>query len=88
MQLFLVAAATTNGTPVQFPVRASVSGTNINLSFSASAGLDYSVLYKTNLTDATWSVLVNNITDLCTNTTVTVTDPLTAQHRFYRVAVQ
>src|ERR1035437_10079908 len=34
---------------------ASVSGNNINLSFSAGAGLDYSVLYKTNLTDATSS---------------------------------
>jgi len=87
MQLFLVAAAT-NGIAEHFPVSVSVSGTNINLSFPASAGLDYSVLYKTNLTDATWSVLVNNITDLCTNTTVTVTDPITAQHRFYQVAVQ
>jgi hypothetical protein len=67
---------------------ASVSGNNINLSFSAGAGLDYSVLYKTNLTDATWSVLANNITDLCTNVTVTVTDTLTAHSRFYRVQVQ
>src|ERR1035437_2400178 len=67
---------------------ASVSGSNINLSFSAGAGLDYSVLYKTNLTDATWSVLANNITDLCTNVTVTVTDTLTAHSRFYRVQVQ
>jgi hypothetical protein len=67
---------------------ASVSGNNINLTFSAGAGLDYSVLYKTNLTDATWSVLANNITDLCTNVTVTVTDALTAGSRFYRVQVQ
>jgi hypothetical protein len=67
---------------------ASVSGNNINLSFSARAGLDYSVLYKTNLTDATWSVLANNITDLCTNNTVTVTDSLAAHSRFYRVGVR
>lgn len=67
---------------------ASVSGNNVNLSFSAGAGLDYTVLYKTNLTDATWGVLVNNITDLCTNDTVTVTDSLTAHSRFYRVTVQ
>jgi hypothetical protein len=67
---------------------ASVSGNNINLTFSAGAGLDYSVLYKTNLTDATWSVLASNITDLCTNVTVTVSDALTAGSRFYRVQVQ
>jgi hypothetical protein len=67
---------------------ASVSGNNINLTFSAGAGLDYSVLYKTNLTDATWSVLASNITDLCTNATVTVSDALTANSRFYRVGVQ
>ncbi len=67
---------------------ASVSGNNINLAFSAGAGLDYSVLYKTNLTDATWSVLASNITDLCTNVTVTVSDALTANSRFYRVQVQ
>jgi hypothetical protein len=67
---------------------ASVSGNNINLNFSASAGLDYSVLYKTNLLDPTWNVLVNNITDLCTNATVTVSDPMTSHTRFYRVQVQ
>jgi hypothetical protein len=80
MQLFQVVPVTN--------LTASVSGSNINLSFPAGAGLAYSVLYKTNLTDATWSVLANNITDLCTNVTVTVTDALTAGSRFYRVQVQ
>jgi hypothetical protein len=40
---------------------ATVSGHNINLSFAGQAGLDFAVLYKTNLTQATWSVLTNNV---------------------------
>jgi len=40
---------------------AKVSGKNVNLSFAGQAGLDFTVLYKTNLTDATWSVLTNNV---------------------------
>ena len=77
---------------------ASVSGNNINLSFSAGAGLDYSVLYKTNLTDATWSVLAShviapmswqtNVNSVGTSYPVTVSDSLAAQSRFYRVLVQ
>jgi len=75
----------------------SVSGNNINLSFSAGAGLNYSVLYKTNLTDATWSVLTNviapmswqtNVNSVGTSYPVTASDPLTAHSRFYRVLVQ
>jgi hypothetical protein len=41
---------------------AKVSGGNVNLSFAGQAGLNFAVLYKTNLTDATWSVLTNNVT--------------------------
>jgi hypothetical protein len=76
---------------------ALVSGNKINLSFSAGPGLDYSVLYKTNLTDATWSVLTNvtapvswqtNITSNGTSYPVTVSDPLTAHSRFYQLQVQ
>jgi hypothetical protein len=77
---------------------ASVSGNNINLSFSAGAGLDYTVLYKTNLTDATWSVLASNViapmswqtnvNSVGTSYPVSVSDPLAVQSRFYRVQVQ
>jgi hypothetical protein len=77
---------------------ATVSGGNINLSFAAGAGLTYSVLYKTNLADATWTLLSNNIAAPMTwqtNTTVTTTiwpitvsDPIGSQHRFYRVQSQ
>ena len=74
----------------------SVSGNNINLSFMAGAGLEYSVLYKTNLTDAAWSVLTNvtapmswqtNSASVGTSYPVTVSDPLTAHSRFYQVQV-
>jgi len=78
-------------------LRASVAGGNINLSFSAGAGLDYSVLYKTNLTDATWSVLTNNVTapdSWATNPAsigitypMTISDRLGASRRFYRMEV-
>ena len=74
----------------------SVSGNNINLSFAAGAGLEYSVLYKANLTDAAWSVLTNvtapmswqtNSASIGTSYPVTVSDPLTAHSRFYQVQV-
>jgi hypothetical protein len=87
LELFLVDPVTN--------LTSSVSGNNFNLSFSAEAGLAYTVLYKTNLADATWSVLANNVTapiSWATNPAspgisypVTVSDPLTASHRFYRV---
>ena len=78
---------------------ATVSGSNVNLSFNAEAGLNYTVLYKTNLTDATWNVLQSNIAAPMTwqtNTTVlttqyplTVSDSVSGQHsRFYKVQSQ
>lgn len=75
---------------------ASVSGNTMTLSFSAGAGLDYSVLYKTNLSDATWSTLTTvtapwswqtNVQSIGTSTNVTVSDLITAQSRFYMLLV-
>lgn len=88
MQLIQVAPVTN--------LTATVSGNTVNLSFNAGAGLDYSVLYKTNLTDPTWNVLQSNIAAPMTwqtNTAVfttqyplTVTDTVSGAHsRFYRV---
>ncbi len=75
---------------------ASVSGPNVNLSFLGELGLDYTVLYKTNLTDASWIVLTNIPTIQFSpsgpfgpfGTNVTVSDSIAAQSRFYRVQVQ
>src|SRR5258708_36354968 len=42
-------------------LRATISAGNVNLSFSTGPGLDYAILYKTNLTDTNWIVLTNNV---------------------------
>jgi hypothetical protein len=78
---------------------ASASSGNVNLSFSAGAGLTYTVLYKTNLADAAWNVLQSNIAAPLTwqtNTTATTTTwPITVsdstvgqRSRFYKVQSQ
>jgi hypothetical protein len=76
-------------------LKASVSGGNVNLTFSAGPALSYTVLYKTNLTDTVWNILSNNIAaplNWQTNTAsvgisypITVTDVPGAKTRFYRV---
>ncbi len=81
-------------TPVT-DLKASVSGGIVNLTFSAGPALSYTMLYKTNLADTTWSILSNNITaplSWQTNTAsvgisypITITDVPGAKTRFYRV---
>jgi len=77
-------------------LRATVSGGNANLTFSAGPGLDYAVLYKTNLTDPNWIMLTNNVmaplswqtntASVGTSYPVTVSDPIAGQsRRFYKV---
>jgi hypothetical protein len=76
---------------------ASISANHINLSFSARAGLSYAVLYKANLSDATWNVLTNvaapqswqtNILFASDTYPITISDTLASQSRFYRVQSQ
>jgi hypothetical protein len=78
---------------------ASVSGNNVNLTFGAGAGLAYSILYKTNLADAAWNLLSNNIAApaswqmnpdaTVTNYPITVSDAVSGQQsRYYRVQSQ
>jgi hypothetical protein len=84
-------------TPVT-DLKATASGGNINLTFSAGAAQTYTVLYKTNLTDAVWNVLANNVAapmSWQTNTAsvgvtypVTVTDVPNGRTRFYQVQSQ
>jgi hypothetical protein len=76
----------------------SLNGTNINLSFGAVAGLDYYVLYKTDMRDATWNLLTttnapmswqtNSSHTICDYYPITVSDPITIQRRYYRVKVK
>jgi len=84
-------------TPVT-DLKATASGGSVNLTFSAGAAQSYTVLYKTNLTDAVWNVLSNNVAapmSWQTNTAsigvtypVTVTDVPNGHTRFYRVESQ
>jgi len=77
---------------------ASISGNQINLSFSAGAGLNYAVQYKTNLTAPTWNTLTTVAAPMSWQTNVnatTTTYPLTVpdtinpgQSRFYRIQSQ
>jgi len=77
-------------------LKATVSGGNVNLTFSAGPGLDYAVLYKANLTDPNWIMLTNNVmaplswqtntASVGTSYPVTVSDPIAGQsRRFYKV---
>jgi hypothetical protein len=76
-------------------LKASFSGGNVNLSFSAGPALTYTLLYKTNLTDTAWNILSNNIAaplSWQTNTAsigvtypITVTDVPSTRTRFYKV---
>jgi Immunoglobulin domain len=67
-------------------ITTSVSANNLNLTFPTRGGLNYSVLYKANLTDPSWNVLTNGIPG--TGSTITVSDQLTGPQRFYQVETQ
>ena len=62
----------------------SLSGANVNLSFATQSGPNYSVWYKTNLTDATWQTLS---TVPGNGSTQTVQDTANKTSRFYKLAV-
>ena len=65
-------------------ISTSRSGSTLSLSFKSVTGYSYTVQYKNNLTDATWT---NLNTSSGTGSTITVTDSTAGNaHRFYRVA--
>jgi hypothetical protein len=64
---------------------ATLSGANIRLSFETQTGLTYTLYYKNNLTDATWTPLGGSIAG--DGTTKSVPDPISSK-RFYRLGVQ
>ena len=75
----------------------SASGNQFNLTFSAGAGLNYTVLYKNNLSDPTWNALTTvaaplswqtNPASVGTTYPITVTDSLAQHSRFYRIQSQ
>lgn len=61
-------------------LNASAGGGNLHLSFGTQSGFNYSVLYKTNLSDSAWTVLNTVAGD---NTVKTISDSMTGTSRFY-----
>ena len=61
----------------------SVSGANMILSFPTQTGASYQVLYKNDLSDASWQTLQTITGDLSGHTNISTTMPPTK--RFYRV---
>ncbi len=66
-------------------VTVSVTGGTFKLSFSTQNGFNYTVQYKTNLTDAAWQTLSSVSGN---GSTQMVTDPANQKSRFYRLSVQ
>ena len=64
----------------------SLVGTNLNLSFSTISGLNYTIEYKNNLNDPTWTLLLTHLGDgnLFTPPAVDASVP----SRFYRIRVE
>jgi len=65
---------------------ASLSGTNIVLSFPSQGGSTYTVTYKNNLLDANWTPLGAPVTG--DGSTKSVSDGLAGGARFYRLMIQ
>lgn len=70
---------------VQPQITVSLSGTTLTLSFDTASAADYNVMYKTQLSDASWSLL-QSVTG--TGAPASVNDTVNpASSRFYRVEV-
>jgi len=70
---------------VYSPLSAARSGVSLNLGFPTVINHDYTIQYKTNLTDSAWQ---NFSTNSGTGNTVTVPDSTGSMQRFYRLFIQ
>ena len=67
----------------------SINGANIQLSFPTQTGHTYTMYYKNNLTDSSWTLLVGGGNPVTGNgLTQSVTDGLGPGHRFYLLTIQ
>ena len=67
-------------------ISAALSAGNRNLTFATQTGFTYTVQYKNNLSDASWTTL-SSVSG--TGSPATVSDTATGvAHRFYRVSIQ
>ena len=73
------------GTPTAVTITPSLSAGTLRLSFPTQTGFAYTVQYKTNLTDASWSTLI--VTN-GTGATAVPTTSANSASRFYRVSIQ
>jgi hypothetical protein len=71
--------------PTAVRITATPNGSSLALSFPTQAGFTYTVYYKNDLSDATWSTLTSLPGD---GSVKTVNDGITGSKRFYRVGVQ
>jgi len=83
---FMLVPATVSSGPIT--LKAAFSGGNIMISFQTQNGSSYQLLYKNNLSDATWTALGSAINGNGSVQSVTDANTATGGHRFYRVAVQ
>lgn len=76
-------------TPNSVIITPAVSGPNIVLSFPTQTGSTYTMYYKNDLTDPTWTQVVGGGNPVTGNgLTQSVTDGLNQGHRFYRLTIQ
>lgn len=78
-----IAPSTSGPTPVA--LTATLADANLNLSFPTQNGFAYTVQYKTDVTDASWSTLT--VTN-GTGSTAVVTDTHAGSRRLYRLSIQ
>ncbi len=75
--------------PVFPAITATISGANVNLSFPTDSGFTYTIQYKNNLTDPTWTNLSGGGNPVAGDGSVhIVTDTHSLSYRFYRLSIQ
>ncbi|MDB6124008.1 MAG: hypothetical protein JWQ71_3001 [Pedosphaera sp.] len=80
-----VKIAPVSNTPTAVAITPSLAGGTLKLSFPTQNGFAYTVQYKTNLTDASWSTLT--VTN-GTGASAVVTDTTVGARRLYRLSIQ
>ena len=73
---------TLGGIGPQLELQLSRTETDVEISFETQAGMNYDVLYKTNLSESAWSLLQSVAGD---GTLMSVYDPISSPAGFYRV---
>jgi len=70
------------GISSQLDLQLSRTGSDVQISFETQVGVNYDVLYKTNLGDSSWTLLQSVVGD---GTLMSVYDPLGSPASFYRL---